>query len=60
MFNNEYDILTPEETMDYLNIGRNTLYSLLNSGKLKGFRIGRNWKIPRKSLNEYVDKSIKK
>ena len=60
MFNNEYDILTPEETMDYLNIGRNTLYNLLNSGKLKGFRIGRNWKIPRKSLDEYVDKSIKK
>ncbi len=60
MFNNEYDILTPEETMDYLNIGRNTLYSLLNSGKLKGFRIGHNWKIPRKSLDEYIDKSIKR
>ena len=58
MFNNEYDILTPEETMDYLNIGRNTLYHLLNSGKLKGFRIGRNWKIPRKSLDEYVEQNL--
>lgn len=58
MFNNEYDILTPEETMDYLNIGRNTLYNLLNSGKLKGFRIGRNWKIPRKSLDEYVEQNL--
>ena len=59
MFNNEYDILTPDEVMDYLVIGKNTLYKLLNSGELKGFRIGRNWKIPRKALDAYVDKHIK-
>jgi len=59
MFNNEYDILTPDEVMDYLVIGKNTLYKLLNSGELKGFRIGRNWKIPRKALDAYVDKNIK-
>ncbi len=58
MFNNEYDILTPEEVMDYLNIGRNSLYALLNSGEIKAFRVGRNWKIPRKSLDKYIDESI--
>lgn len=58
MFNNEYDILTPEEVMDYLNIGRNSLYTLLNSGEIKAFRVGRNWKIPRKSLDKYIDESI--
>ena len=58
MFANDYDILTPEEVMDYLNIGRNAVYILLNSGKLKAFRVGRNWKIPRKELDAYIDRSI--
>ena len=40
MFDNEYDILTPEEVLEYLNIGKNSVYSLLNSCELKGFRIG--------------------
>ena len=35
MFENSYDVLTTYEVMDYLNIGKNSLYKLLNSGKLK-------------------------
>ncbi len=57
--NNEYEILTPEQVMKYLNIGRNAIYILLNSGELKGFRVGHKWKIPRKALDEYIDKNIK-
>lgn len=59
MFENPYDILSPEEAMDELRIGKNSIYDLLNSGKLKGFKVGRNWKIPRKSIDEYIDKNIK-
>ena len=40
---NQY--LTPREVMDLLYIGKNTLYQLLNSGQLKGFRIGKLWRI---------------
>lgn len=32
-------ILTPLEVMDILGVGKNTIYNLLSSGKLKGFRI---------------------
>lgn len=60
MFTTDYDILTPEEAMDYLNIGKNAMYELLGSGEIKGFRIGTRWKIPKKSLDEYVDTKIKK
>lgn len=49
---NEY--LTPREVMDLLYIGKNTLYRLLNSGELKGFRIGRLWRVTRESLQTYV------
>ena len=59
MFENPYDILSPEEAMEELRIGKNSIYELLNSGKLKGFKVGRNWKIPRKSIDEYIDKNIK-
>ncbi|MBE7033360.1 MAG: helix-turn-helix domain-containing protein [Ruminococcaceae bacterium] len=59
MFENPYDILSPEEAMDELRIGKNSIYELLNSGKLKGFKVGRNWKIPRKSIDNYIDKNIK-
>lgn len=59
MFESGYDILTTEEVMELLNIGKNALYKLLASGRLKAFRIGRNWKIPRKSVDEYIDNMVK-
>ena len=60
MFNNDYDILTAYEAMVYLGIGENTLYRLLKSGDLGAFRIGRVWKVPRKELDKYVDKSVER
>ena len=59
MFTNDYDVMTPYEVMDYLGIGENKLYQLLNSKELGAFRIGRNWKIPRKEIDKFIDKSIK-
>ena len=57
MFNNGYEVLTAYEAMDYLGIGENTLYKLLKSGDLGAFRIGRIWKVPKKELDKYIDKS---
>lgn len=59
MFENGYDILTTEEVMELLNIGKNAIYKLLASGELKAFRVGRNWKIPRKEVDAYIDKMVK-
>ena len=52
------DILRIEDVMEYLNIGKNTIYGLLQSGELKAFRIGKLWKIPRKAVEEYVEKAM--
>lgn len=60
MFNNDYDVLTAYEVMDYLGIGETTLYRLLRSGELGAFRIGKIWKIPRKELDKYIDKSVER
>lgn len=59
MFENGYDILTTEEVMELLNIGKNAMYKLLASGDLKAFRVGRNWKIPRKEVDAYIDRMVK-
>lgn len=60
MFHNDYDVLTAYEAMDYLGVGENTIYKLLNSGELGAFRIGKTWKIPQKEIDKYIDKSVKR
>lgn len=59
MKENPYYILSAEEAMEELQIGKNAIYDILRSGELEGFKIGRNWKIPRKSIDKYIDKNIK-
>lgn len=54
MDNDLTDLITVEELCELLMIGRNAAYQLLNSGKIKCFRINRVWKIPRASVNEYI------
>ena len=48
------DILTAEEACEALRIGYNAMYDLLNSGKLKGYRNGRVWSIPKVAVHEYI------
>ena len=59
MFEEFADVLTAEEACEALRIGYNALYELLNSGKLKGFRNGRVWRIPKQSLQTYILESAK-
>lgn len=54
MFEEYADVLTADEACEALRIGYNALYELLNSGKLKGFRNGRVWRIPKQSLQIYI------
>ena len=49
------EYLTPKEVMDLLYIGKNTLYGLLGSGELKGFRVGRQWRVRRKDLRTFAE-----
>lgn len=52
------EILTREEVMDILKIGRSTFYKLLQNGKLKVFKEGNRYKVPVESIEEYVDKRM--
>lgn len=52
------DIMRFEEVMEYLDIGKNTLYGLLKNGEINAFKIGKVWKIPRKSVEDYINNKI--
>lgn len=54
MFNEYPDLIDVEMLTEMLSIGKNSAYKLLSSGKLKAFRHSRNWKIPKRSVIEYI------
>lgn len=54
MFNQYNDIMTVFDVAEALKIGKNRVYELLEKGTLKGFQVGRVWKIPKISLEDYV------
>lgn len=54
MFNEYGDLLDVDELCELLSIGRNLAYQLLNEKEVKAFRVGKCWKIPRVSIEEYV------
>lgn len=60
LFDMENEIMRFEEVMEFLNIGKNTLYKLLNDGEINAFKIGKVWKILKKSVEEYIDKKVQK
>jgi len=59
MDNDFSPLITIDELCELLMIGRNAAYKLLTSGKIKSFRIGRVWKIPRESLVAYIKEQSK-
>lgn len=55
-FNGNNEILTVEEVCDILRIGKNAAYNLIKSGEIKCYRYSRVWKIPRISVDEYMER----
>ena len=54
MFESYDDVLTVEEACEALKIGYNAMYELLNTGKLRVYRNGRVWRIPKAALVEFI------
>lgn len=50
------DVMQVEDVMDFLQIGRNTMYQMLRSGQFPSIRIGRQYRIPKKLLMSFLDK----
>lgn len=46
--------LRVEELMPVLGIGRNTAYELVRCGKIRSIRIGKQLRIPKQALIDYL------
>ena len=46
--------LRVEELMPILGIGRNTAYELVRSGQIRSIKIGRQIRVPRDAVAEYL------
>lgn len=55
MLNQYEDIITVEELCEILKIGKNRVYELLQTNQIRAFRLGRNWKVPKVSVERYLE-----
>lgn len=46
--------LRVEDLMPVLGIGRNTAYELVRSGQIRSVRVGKQIRIPKEALREYL------
>lgn len=48
------DFLTSRQTQDMLKVDRITIYRMLNDGRLKGTKIGQQWRFPRQEVERLL------
>ena len=48
-----------KEIQKILKIGRSQAYSLVTSGQIKAFKVGKMWRVSEDALNEYINRSGK-
>jgi len=45
------EVLTPEQAADYLQVNRETVYRYIREGKLAASKLGRTYRLPKRSLD---------
>lgn len=50
-------LISIDELCSELCMSRNSIYQLLSDGRLHGFKVGRVWKVPRESLDEFIHRN---
>lgn len=50
-------VLKVEDLMPVLNIGRNTAYQLVRSGRIASIRVGNLFRIPRHALLQFLEET---
>lgn len=53
------ELLTIDELCEILMVGKNLAYRLLTEQKIKAFRIGKKWKIPKASVINFLLEHIR-
>lgn len=51
-----FSLISVDELAEALEISRNSAYSLLKNGEIRSFKIGKHYKIPITSVDEYISR----
>ena len=49
-------VMNVEDLMPVLCIGRNTAYELVRSGQIRSIRVGKNIRVPKEAVAEYLSR----
>ena len=55
MLENLPDVVTVTQLASYLQASNQTILRALKSGKLKGFKVARDWRIEKKAVLQWVN-----
>lgn len=53
-------LLNAKEVQERLGISESTLFRLLKSKELKGFKVGRVWKFEESDINNFIERQRRK
>jgi len=51
------DVLNLEETARYLRVSNQTVYNMIRDGRIKAYKVGREWRFLRADILAYMDAS---
>ncbi len=54
MFTSYPDILTPNQLKDLLNVGKNRVYKMLQTGEIESIKIGKQYRIHKRCIKDYI------
>ena len=54
------DFYTPAELKQLLNIGRDHVYRLLESGEIRSIRIGNQYRVPKSEYQAWMQRALSK
>ncbi|MBW4061538.1 helix-turn-helix domain-containing protein [Candidatus Saccharibacteria bacterium] len=50
----DYDFLTTTEAATILRVSKATIWRLIDSGRMKAYRVRRSWRISRADLEDFI------
>lgn len=54
----EIDILNLEETADLLRVSNQTIYNMIRDGRIKAYKVGREWRFMRADIQAYLNQGV--
>lgn len=54
------EMLNIKQVQEILDISERTAFRLINSGELKGFKVGREWRFFQSDIDDYIERQRKK